>query len=319
VDVFQYSFDNWVVKIQDMELLVRVAEGGSMTRAARQLGLTPAAVSAAVGRVEAFIGVRLFERTTRSIHPTEDGFAVLDGCRDVIDRWHQTLEQVQGGARQLSGTVHVSAPADTTYQVLEPAIAEVSAEHPRLQVVVHPSDTVAHLHRDAIDMAIRYGQLPDSALFARRLVTCPSILVASPSYLEEHGSPHTPDDLRDHRVVTLRLSGAAVLSWTLRQAGGAHEVALESPLCGDGFLARRWAIAGRGIARKSLFDVIDDLEEGRLVRVLSDYTSGPEAIHAVFPSRRYLPARVRAVDRAITGAIGARAQRCHRWLEHAAR
>ncbi|MEQ9317680.1 MAG: LysR family transcriptional regulator, partial [Polyangiaceae bacterium] len=135
------------MRIDEMEMLVRVAETGSMTRAARQMHVTPAAVSAAVRRVEEGLGVRLFERTTRSIHPTDEGLVVLEGCQEVVDRWRQTLEDVRGDARNLSGTVHVSAPADTTYELLAPVIVEVSAAHPDLQIVVHSSDTVQHLHR----------------------------------------------------------------------------------------------------------------------------------------------------------------------------
>jgi len=314
---FQVFVDNAGMKLAEMELLVRVAESGSMTLAARQMHLTPAAVSATVRRVEEALGVRLFERTTRSIHPTDEGRAVLDGCHDVVERWQQTLEQVQGGAPGLSGTVHISAPADTSYAVLAPVIAALSREHPKLQVVVHSSDAVQHLHREAIDMAIRYGKLSDSALAARRLVACPGLLVASPDYLELWGAPRDPAQLVQHRCLTLQLANAPVSTWTLHGAGGQTDVALESPLCGDGNLVRQWALAGVGIARKSLFDVIDDLEAGRLVRVLPDFTIGDGVIHVVFPSRRFLPARVRAVDAAVTAAFDARSARCDRWLRGA--
>ncbi len=300
-----------------MEMLVRVAETGSMTRAARQMHVTPAAVSAAVRRVEEGLGVRLFERTTRSIHPTDEGLVVLEGCQEVVDRWRQTLEDVRGDARNLSGTVHVSAPADTTYELLAPVIVEVSAAHPDLQIVVHSSDTVQHLHRDAIDLAIRYGPLQDSTLTARKLADGPLVLVASPTYLGKRPPPQTPDELDEHRCITLQLSGAPVRSWSLRRAGAAHHVGLNSPLCGDGYLARRWAKAGMGIALKSLFDVIDDLESGELVRVLPDFDGGTMAIHSMFPSRRFLPERVRVLADAVAARFSARDERCRAWLrEH---
>ena len=298
-----------------MKLLLRVAETGSMTLAARQMHVTPAAVSAAVGRVEDALGVRLFERTTRSIHPTEEGLVVLEGCRDVVERWQQTLEEARGAAGELVGAVHLSAPADTTYQLLAPVLVEVSEQHPRLQVVVHPSDAVQHLHRDAIDMAIRYGSLQDSTLSARKLVDCWGVLVAAPAYLERCGHPRTPEDLLGHRSITLQLASVAVASWTLYGHGTTEEIRLRSPLCGDSYLARQWAIAGMGITMKSLFDVVDDLEAGRLARVLPDYTTGPMAIHAIFPSRRYQPARVRALDTALTAAFVARSARCDAWLD----
>lgn len=301
-----------------MELLVRVAETASMTLAAHQLHLTPAAVSAAVQRIENAIGVRVFERTTRSLHPTDEGRVVVDGCRDMVELWQRTLDDARGHRTELEGTVHLSAPADTTYEILESVMAELCDAHPKLQVVLHTGDAVQHLHRDAIDMAIRYGPLQDSTLTARKLATLPNILVASPRYVAAHGVPRTPAELREHRCLTLQLSSVPVVSWQLRRDGEVHAIDLRSALCGDGYLARRWAIAGKGIALKSLFDVVDDLEAERLVRVLPDYTGESMAIHAVFPSRRFERARVRALFAAIAPRFARRAARCEAWLQRPA-
>ncbi|MBO6940469.1 MAG: LysR family transcriptional regulator [Deltaproteobacteria bacterium] len=302
------------MKIHEMALLVRVAETGSMTTAAQQLHLTPAAVSAAIRRIEEALGVRLFERTTRSVQPTGEGLVVLDGCHDVLERWQRTLDEVEGPTPELTGTVHLSAPADTTYQLIGPVVVAVSEAHPRLRVVVHSSDAVQHLHREAIDLAIRYGALRDSTLSARKLTAQPRVLVAAPSYLERHPAPTTLAELADHRCVTLMIRGVPASSWTLRDHDGEHEVVLEDPLCGDGHLSRRWALAGVGIALKSLFDVIDDLEAGHLVHVLPTHLGGPYPLHLLTPSRRYQPARVRVLGAAIEEAIVARSARCDRWL-----
>lgn len=303
------------MKIREMELLVRVAETGSMTVAAQQLHLTPAAVSATVQRIEDAIGVRLFERTTRSLHPTDEGLVIVGGCQDVVDRWRRALDDARGHHTELEGTIHLAAPADTTYQILESVVATLCTEHPKLRVLLNTSDAVQHLHRDAIDMAIRYGPLQDSTLSARKLAECPGILVAAPSYLAQWGTPDTPHALAEHRCLTLQLSSVPMDSWQLYGNGKVHALTLQSPLCGDGYLARRWAIAGMGIALKSLFDVIDELEDGRLVRVLPDYTAGQFAIHAVFPSRRFQTARVRALHAAVASHFADRAARCHAWLE----
>jgi len=297
-----------------MELLVRVAEAGSMTHAARQLHLTPAAVSAAIQRIEEAIGVRLFERTTRSLHPTDEGLVVIEGCRDVVDLWQRTLDDARSQRRQLEGTMRVAAPTDTAYQLLQPLVADLCAEHPQLRVVLDASDTPQHLHRDAVDMAIRYGPLQDSTLSARKLAQWPAVLVAAPAYLASAGTPKTPRALRNHRCVTLHLSGTPHTTWQLAGRGKNHDVALDSPLCADGYAARRWAIDGRGIAFKSLFDVIDDLEDGRLVQVLPGYVGTPSPIHAVFPSRRFITARVRALHAAIAARFEARSAQCEAWL-----
>ena len=296
-----------------MELLVRVANTHSMTLAARQLHLTPAAVSAAVQRIEGAIGIRIFERTTRSLHPTDEGQVVIEGCRDVVDRWQRTLDDARGHHTDLEGAIHLSAPADTTYQLLESVVMDLCLEHPKLRVNLNTSDAVRHLHRDAIDMAIRYGPLHDSTLSARKLAEAAAVLVAAPSYVAKFGAPDTPQALVEHRCLTLELSSVPMVSWELHGEGEVHTVTVESPLCGDGHLARRWAIAGMGIAFKSLFDVIEDLESGRLVQVLPAYASGPIAIHAVFPSRRFQTARVRALHAAIASNFAARAARCRAW------
>lgn len=297
-----------------MELLIRVAETGSMTLTARQMGLTPAAVSAAVGRAEETIGVRLFERTTRSVHPTEEGLALVEGCAETVERWRRTLDEVQGTAQELEGTIHVSAPADTTYQILASVVVALAEQHPKLQLVLHTSDAVQHLHKDAIDMAIRYGALPDSSLSARKLADGPGVLVAAPSYLTRWGAPEDLEALGAHRLLALQRASTPVHEWTLRSLDEERVVAFRSALCGNGYLVRGWAIAGMGIAMKSLIDVIEDLEEGRLVRVLPRYQTPPIPIHAVFPSRRFLPARVRALDAAVSAQIDVRAARCERWL-----
>jgi len=305
------------MKIREMELLVRVAETGSMTLAAQQMSLTPAAVSGALQRIESSIGIRVFERTTRSIRPTEEGQVLLEGCHDLTQRWHQLLEDARGQRIGLEGTVHVSAPTDTSYRILAPILVHLCEQHPKLRVLLGISDTVHHMHREGIDIAIRYGPLQDSSLSARKLVELPTIMVAAPSYIDRYGRPHHPEDLTTHRCVTLQMSDF-MASWSLYRNNERLNVPIEVPLCGDGFMVRELAVDGWGITLKSLFDVIDDLEAGRLVRILPEYVGDSLAIHAVFPSRRYMPARVRAFVSAIDTAFAERAARCETWLQHSA-
>ena len=303
------------MKMRDMTLLVRVAETGSMTLAAQQLHLTPAAVSAAVQRIEDTLGIRVFERTTRSLHPTDEGLVVIEGCVDVIDRWQRALDDARGQRAELEGTIHLAAPTDTTYSVLQEIIVQMCEQHPKLRIVLNTSDTVQHLHREAIDMAIRYGTLTDSTLSTRRLSNGPRLLVASPDYLSRWGTPTHPTELTEHRCLTLQLSNTPTVSWRFHRGEEIIPVTIESPLCCDGYLARRWAVAGMGLAFKNIFDVIDDLEEGSLVRVLPEWDGGRVSISALFPSRRFLPARVRALAEVITARFTARAERCDAWLE----
>lgn len=303
------------MKTEEMELLVRVADTGSMTRAARQLHRTPAAVSAAIQRLERELGVRLFERTTRTLRPTDEGRVVLDGCRDILSRWQRTLDDARDQRTELAGLVHLAAPSDTAVQVLEPLLAELCHVHPRLRVELAVSDTVQHLHEESLDLAIRYGVLDDSRLLARKLAEVPLVLVASPEYLARQGAPAVLDELQHHRCVTLHTANQPQTQWLLEENGKRRTVSVQSPLCGDGHLARRWAVAGTGIALKSLFDVIDDLEAGRLKRVLPQVTGGSGPIHVVFPSRRFQPARVRALTDSLVEVFAERSARCKAWMQ----
>lgn len=303
------------MRLRDMQLVVRVADTGSMTRAAKQLHLTSAAVSGGIQRVEADLGLRLFERTTRSLSPTEEGLVVIEGCREMLARWQQVVDDATGQLGDVGGSVQLSVPADTTYGLVGDIVAEVTQQHPGLRVELDASDIVQHLHREALDVAIRYGPLPDSSLSARKLVLAPNLLVASPRYLEVHGAPTSLDELAQHRLLTLRLSESPQDVWRFVRPDEVVEVPVQSPLCGDGHLVRRWAVAGRGIAFKSLFDVIDDLERGDLVQVLPDELGETMAIHAIFPSRRRQPARVRIVVDAIAEHFTRRGERCATWLQ----
>ncbi len=314
----QISFNAPLVitmKIREMQLLVRVGETGSMTRAARQLGLTPAAVSASVQRIETALGLRLFERTTRSLHPTSEGLVILEGCQDTIRRWHRALDEARGSAGNLEGIIRLAAPSDTTQQVLSGATAAFCREHEGVRVIVHPTDAMQNVLQEALDVSIRYGDLQDSTLVARKLAQSPRILVASSEYLAEHGTPSTPEALVEHRLLTLQLGNAPEQTWTLCRGDQLEELPIESQMCGDGLLVRRWARDGHGIAFKSLFDVVDDLEAGRLIRVLPDYDGGASTIHAVFPSRRFTPVRVRALVDHLALHFTHRGARCVAWLE----
>jgi len=297
-----------------MQLLIRVAEAGSMTRAAGQLGLTPAAVSAAVQRIEGALGLRLFERTTRTLHPTDEGLVILEGCQDTVERWLRALDEARGSTATLEGSIRLSAPADTTHQLVAESVAAFCAAHAGVRVIVHPTDTLQNVLQDALDVSVRYGALQDSTLVARKLAESPRVLVASPGYLDRCGVPKAPEDLADHRLLTLQLGNAPERVWTLHHLGAVTEVAVESPMCGDGLLVRRWAVAGHGIASKSMFDVIDDLEAGRLVRVLPEADGVLDAIHAVFPSRTFIPARVRRLVDHLSARFASREARCRTWL-----
>lgn len=288
-----------MLHLDDLRLFQHVARGGSFTAAARQLALTPAAVSAAIKRIEAGLQRRLVERSTRTLRLTPEGERFLATCDALLARWAEDLAGLRAAPGEVDGEVRLAAPADTTYQFLSPWLAPWLAAHPGLRLSLHVSDRLHDVKREAVDLAVRYGALPDSALVARRLCSGPRVLVAAPAYLRRRPPPRQPADLAGHDCLSWMIDGQPHRDWRFwrgrSRRGEAQTVRVGGSLCGDGALARQWALAGRGIAFKALCDVIDDLDAGRLVALLPGYRSDEVPVHALLPSREYVPLRVRVV------------------------
>jgi DNA-binding transcriptional LysR family regulator len=283
-----------MLSLVDLRFLLRAVETGSLTGAAGQLDVTPAAVSAAIKRLEAHYGARLLERSTRSLRLTPEGAAV----RDAAERAFAALAEAEAGLKEdpraLEGTIRLAAPSDLSRSWLFGWLDEFLSQHPRLHLALTPSDTTHDLLRDAVDLSIRYGDLPDSRLVARKLAEFRRVVCAAPSYLATHGTPTTPQDLAGHNCLTLHLSGRAHSTWRFRGSRGELAVRVRGDRSSDdGWIVRQWALRGIGIVQKTALDVISDLAEGRLVQLLPEYASDPVPVHALYLGARYQPLRVR--------------------------
>jgi DNA-binding transcriptional LysR family regulator len=284
------------MNLDDLRLFIRVAQTHSLTTAARQIDRTPAAVSAAVKRIEREVGARLIERTTRSMRLTAEGERFLQTCESTLMAWTRGHAGLQRSARSLEGLVRVAAPQDTGAQFLVPWLAEFAQEHAAVQVSVITADRIQNMAGEDVDIAIRYGELEDSTLVGRVLARSERVLVAAPSYLKRFTAPKAPLDLMEHRCLAWLRRDQPKTHWSFFSPAGATETVVVKPvLCGDGALVRAWAVAGNGIAYKAMIDVAEDLRSRRLVRLLSDYAGEPVPISAVTSSARYLPARVKSV------------------------
>lgn len=284
------------MEIEDLHLFVRLAQVGSLSEAARQLDQTPAAISARLKRIEASLGVRLFERTTRALRLTSEGESFRRTCEATLDAWTQGRTDLVEDADDLVGRVHLAAPTDTSLQFLAPWLAEFASRHPRLDIHVHSGDRMHDLPREAVDIAIRYGELADSTMVQRLLVRTERVLVASPAYVRRFGAPSTPGDLVGRRCLAWMARDQPKVRWSFRSPTGTEEsVVVRSALCGDSMLVRQWAIAGEGIAYKARVDVAADIAAQRLVQLMPAYTGEPVPIHAVMPSGKFIPGRVRAL------------------------
>ncbi|HKX40501.1 MAG TPA: LysR family transcriptional regulator [Burkholderiaceae bacterium] len=282
------------LQLPQLELFVRIADAGSLSAAARQLQITPAAASAALKRLETILAVRLIERSTRSMRLTPEGELLREHAQRALGVLDDMRSLLGARRERLEGEIHLAAPSDLGRQVLSPMLDEFLAEHPGLRIALHVSDNMHDLLRERVDLAVRYGELPDSTMVARLLHRAPRVLVASPAYLARHGAPEHPRDLAKHNCIGLYLGGRPQLQWTLVRDGLAITVKTHgNRRADDGALVRQWAVQGLGIAYKSRLDVAADLASGVLVELMPGWRSEPVPLHAVIPAREHMPLRVR--------------------------
>lgn len=280
----------------DLQVLVHTARAGTLTAAASALGITPAAASATLKRLESQLGVRLFERSTRAMRLTPQGQTLLDYAVRAFELLAEGESLVLADRGALVGTVRVAAPSDLTRVVLLPWLDEFLDLHPGLQLSLSVGDRPLDVTRDEVDVALRYGPLADSRLVARRLAESRPALCASPAYLRRHPAPQTPQDLLQHNCLTFHRGGRRQRLWRFVRNGHWTEVRVDGDrVVDDASLAREWALAGRGITLKSALDLQRDVASGALVHLLPEWETEPYPLHALLPSGRFVPARVRAL------------------------
>ncbi|OZI72764.1 MULTISPECIES: LysR family transcriptional regulator [Bordetella] len=273
----------------------RVVELTSFAHAARQLGLSPAAVSKNVGELEAHLQVRLLNRTTRRMSLTEAGALYYDQIVRILDDLDEAGRSLGPMQSRPSGVLRVSAPMSLTLIGLSEAIPRFLRAYPDLSLDLHLDDRRVDIVREGFDLAIRGSdRLEDSNLVARRLTLLTHVLCGAPSYFEEHGVPASPEELQAHNCIRFSLSGHAD-EWVFERAGQSVRVAIRGRYRVNSSLAVRDALrAGFGVSLIPLTYVRQDLAEGRLRTVLDDWSMVGTYIYAVYPSRRHVAAKVRA-------------------------
>lgn len=278
------------MRLIDLELFVLAAESGSVSSAGRRIGISPATASASLKRLEESVGARLFLRSTRSQRLTGEGEIFLEHCQQALRTLNDGREALNAGRAVIQGVLQISLPSDLGRNVLLPLIDEFQARHSLLQIRLHCSDRVADVFRQPVDIALRYGELPDSSLIALPIApTNRRILCAAPSYLLRYGTPAQPSELVEHNCLTYQLSDKAHDRWTFIRDGLSTSV----QVCGnrtsdDGEIVRRWAVAGCGIAYKSALDVISDVREGRLIRLCQEWQTEAAPLYLICIDRRQL-------------------------------
>jgi DNA-binding transcriptional LysR family regulator len=285
-----------IEKMEDVRVLVETARGGSLTAAAAVLGVTPAAASATLKRLEAQLGARLFERSTRAMRLTDAGRRLLDYAVRAIELLEEGEAQLQEGSGSLLGTVRVAAPSDMTRNVLLPLFDAFIQAHPGVRLALTVTDRVQDVLRDAVDVALRLGEPGDSRLVARPLAHSRRVLCAAPSYLARHGAPQAPRDLERHNCLTFHIGSRRYATWRFERDGAWTEVRVDGDRdADDAGIAHQWAVAGKGIVYKSELAMTRELSSGALVRLLPDWAGERYPLNAVLPSNRFVPARTRAL------------------------
>ena len=284
-----------------IEHFVAVAETLSFRKGAARLGLSPAAVSKAVARLEQDLGVRLLSRNTRSVTLTPEGRIFLSHSRQALDALQAGRDAVCAARALAEGTSRVSA-SPVLARPLVDALARLRSRHPRIEVELCLTDRLARLVEDEVDVAVRLGPLEDSALIARRLRSPRWATVASPAYLARQGTPRSPDALGTHACLGFLHPAGGVAPWQF--AGSQHQAPHCSMRLDSGEHLVTAAVAGMGVAQVFDFMVAGHIAEGRLVEVLDEHaTSGPP-LHALWrPGRQKVP-RVRALLDVLVEVLG---------------
>lgn len=279
----------------EMMVFVRVVEAGSFSEAARLMLMTPSTVSKLIARLEARLGVRLIERSTRRLALTGEGQFYYERSQMLLGQLDETEQQIAQGGAEAEGVVRVTSSVSFATTALEPVLPAFLAAYPKVVVDLSLSDEVVDLYLDRTDVAIRVGKLADSNLMARKIGVTKRRIVASPAYLERHGTPKTPADLVHHNCLGFNFRRAMPV-WPMREGGRIVERMLSgSLLVNNGDTLRRMAIAGVGIIRLADYHLRGPIERGELVELLADSAIGEvDDVHALFRGSQFLPARVRA-------------------------
>ncbi|ACO79286.1 Transcriptional regulator, LysR family [Azotobacter vinelandii CA] len=281
---------NPVSELTFFTLLVRL---GSLAATARELNLTPPAVSKRLAQLERRLGVRLLNRTTRSISLTGEGELYLLNAQRILGEIEEMERQVSSSRAAPKGLLRVNAPLGFGRTYVGPAISSFVKRYPDVEVQLQLTDRPINLPNDAIDVGIRFGELPDSRLIARRIASNRRLLCAAPAYLQACGRPETPKDLMRHNCIVLRQNDAAFGVWRLSRGKQSESIKVRGSLStNEGEVALNWALDGHGILMRAEWDLAKYLRSGRLEEVLEEYETPPADIYAVYLERLNLSAKV---------------------------
>jgi DNA-binding transcriptional LysR family regulator len=298
--------------LDNIAVFVRVVELGNLSAAGRDMRISPAVASNRIKELEKHLGVRLFNRTTRQLMPTEHGNVFYAGAKQVLEAITEAEAAVSALSGQPRGTIRVTAPLGLGRRLIASGIPDFHDRFPDIEVRLRLSDHNVDILREGIDVAFRLGVIEDSSLRMRGIMECERVLVASPAYLAARGEPAEPGELtgRRHDCLMLRYPGAREHSWTLRTPAGIVKLDVHGPFdSDDGDVLTGWALSGRGIVNKPRFEVEPFIRDRRLQVILPDAPPTPVQLAAVYPHKKLQDPKVRLL-------LDFMAERCQRLIRN---
>ena len=283
--------------LQDLELFLRVAESANMSEVARQLNITNAAVSAAIKRLEVSLGVNLLERTTRSLSLSVAGQSLLPYLQQALGALEDAESELRNLQTAVAGEISIGLPSDLGRHLLLDVLDQFQQQYPRIQLRLDFSDFMQDLYRENLDLVIRYGELRDSSLVARKLCDNRRLLAASPAYVAQMPPLNQLEDLVHHNCLYFYRNDRPYNQWVFSREEKSVEILIHGNRhTNDGEVVRRWGVAGHGIIYKSALDLSGDLAQGRLMKLLEGkYDGQPTPLYAVYKQRKYQPYRLTAL------------------------
>jgi len=280
--------------ISDLRLFARLVGAGSLSAAARELNASPAAMSRRLAGLEERLGVRLIARTSRRFELTEEGSLLHERCIRILAEIDEAEAEASAKGRAPHGLLRIGAPSEFGRRRIAPLISRFTDIHDKVKVHLTLSDAGVDMVESGLDVVLRLGLPPEAGVIATKLLGGRRIVCAAPSYIERHGLPQTPDDLARHDCIRLVRGRWVFDHWTFRDGDGRREVRVDGTLTtSSGEVVHDWALSGKGLALKALWDVEEDLAAGRLVECLADHWCDEIDLYAIYLSRKHLPPRVR--------------------------
>jgi DNA-binding transcriptional LysR family regulator len=281
-------------QIGDLRLFIRMVAAGSLSETARRLNSSLPAMSRRLAAMEARLGVRLIDRGTRRFEMTEEGNLLYERGVRILADLDAAEAEIAAKISAPQGHIRVGALMEIGRRRIAPMIADFSRQYPRISIELVLDDSHVDVVGDDLDVGLLVDQPSDGSIVSRQLLSSRRVVCASRDYLAEHGTPQTPEDLLEHECIRLVRGRHVFDQWTFSENGTTREVQVRGSLLSNSAeVMHGWALMGRGIVQKALWDIQGDLVDGRLVEVLAPFAHNAMNLYAVYPTRVHLPPRVR--------------------------